>query len=274
MARDCTRSLTPFAATATALFLVGFAAPFLAWAQSSSASDVIQLITGEGKVTLQTSEDSSCSATSTNHAVAVAVGSHCSSFGTSADLPASLYIKIAADKITFRNAGKSYVIRDASVVASAHGLFAPVRDMMQRQSELGHKMSDLGTSESASARAYASAKVAVPDMTADFQRVEADAKRLSTEGGTQSELSELQSELSELQGRISEAQAEASEAARMSEEGSASSEQMRAMDEEMKAMSQQMSVWSRQGEDAAVQAARQVKALLDQAIASGAAKPE
>jgi hypothetical protein len=274
MNRISMRNLMQLAATAAALVLAASAAPFLAHAQSGS-EDLIQLVTGEGKVTLHTSEDSFCTATSNGHAIAAAVGNRCSSFGTSADLPVPLYVKIAVDEITFRDEGKNYVIRDASVISSARALFVPLRDVMQRQVDLGHQMGDLGASESASARAYAPAKVSVPDLTADFEKVEADAKRLSIEGGTQSELSELQSELSELQSRISEAQSEASEAeSRTSEQQSQVSEQTSAISERMKAMSEQMKVWSSQGHEAAEQAAWQVKVLLDQAIASGVAKPE
>ncbi|MGC2314467.1 MAG: hypothetical protein WA516_17595, partial [Candidatus Acidiferrales bacterium] len=209
MTKNWTRNLKQLAATAATLVLVASTAPFLAHAQSSSANDVIQVVTGEGKVTLHTSEDSFCTATSSGQALAVAIADRCSAFGTSADLPAPLYVKIVADKITFRENGTSYVIRDASVVSSARALFSPLGDLMQRQVDLGHQMGDLGASESASARAYGPAKVSVPDLTADFDKVEADAKRLSVAGGTQSELSELQSELSELQSRISEVQSEA-----------------------------------------------------------------
>jgi chemotaxis protein histidine kinase CheA len=275
MNRISMRNRMPFAATATALLLAASAAPFLAHAQSSSANDVIQLVTGEGSVKLQTSEDSFCTATSSGQAIAVSVGDRCSSFGTSADIPAPLYVKIAGDQMTFRDGGRSYVVRDASVISSARVLFAPFRDITQRQSDLGRQMGDLGASERESAHAYQPPKVNFPDLTADFQKVEADAKRLSAEGGTQSQLSELQSELSELQNRISEMQAQASEeAARVSEQKSQSSLQMETMSQQMNALSEQMKTWSRQGEDAALQAAKQVKMLLDQAIANGAAKPE
>ncbi|MFZ0639886.1 MAG: hypothetical protein WA020_13630 [Candidatus Acidiferrales bacterium] len=276
MTKNWTRKLAQLAAAAAAILLAASVAPFLVHAQSGSADDVIQLVTGEAKASLHTSENSFCSTTSTGRAVAVAVGDRCSSFGTSADLPVPLYVKITAGEITFREDGTSYVIRDASVISSARALFSPVRDLMQRQVDLGHQMGDLGASESASAHAYGPAKVNVPDLTADFEKVEADAKRLSVEGGTQSGLSGLQSELSELQNRISEVQSEASEAeSRISEQRSElSREKVRAMDEQMKAMSAQMKVWSSQGHEAAEQAAQQVKTLLDQAIANGIAKPE
>ena len=284
------------AAAGAAILLAAFTAPFLAHAQSNSASDVIQLVTGDRSVKLYTSSDSFCTAGSTGHALAVAVGDRCSSFGTSADLPESLYVKITADAVNFRSGGNSYAIRDASVVSSARALFAPVRDIMERQVDLGRQMSDLGKSESNSAARYSPAKLTVPDLTADFEKVEADAKRLSVQGGTQSELSELQSEISELQSRISEAQSAVSEAESrlseqtaqmdsqikamdeqmkaMSQQSAQLDSQMKAMDEQMKAMSEQMNVWSRQGHDAAVRAAQQLGTLLEQAIASGAAKKE
>lgn len=262
-------------AAAAALVLAVFAAPSMARAQSGDAKDIIQLITGEGSVKLQTSSDSFCTASSADHAIAVAVGGRCSSFATSVDLPADLYVRIAGDQLTFRDGRQSYVIRDASLITSARALFAPVRDMMQGESDLGHRMSDLGARERATVPQYLPAKVTIPDLSADFEKVEADAKRLSAEGGTQSELSNLQSELSELQSRVAELQSQASEEkSRLEEQRSGLDSQMQAMGKEMEAMSQQMSAWSRQGEEAAVQAAQRVKELLDRAIANGTAKPE
>jgi hypothetical protein len=277
MTKNRARSLTQLAATAAALVLAASAAPFLAHAQSSSATEVIQLVTGEGSVKLEASEDSFCTATSSDHAIAVSVGNRCSSFGTSADVPAPLYVKIAGDRITFREAAKTYVVRDASTIARARELFAPVVLALSQETFLSAAESDLGRKESEAGRDYSPAqvRVSVPDLSAEFQKVEADAKRLSAEGGTQSQLSELQSELGELQSRISEVQAQASEdAARISEEKSQSSLQMDAMSQQMSAMSEQMKTWSSKGHEDAEQAARQVKVLLDQAVANGLAKPE
>lgn len=268
------------AMTVAAAFLGFCCAPFAVQAQSSPPIDTIQLITGGGKVRLETAQgasQSSCSTTSTDHAVAVAVavGGHCSSFGTSADVPEALYVKIAEDKLMFREGGKSYVVRDAAVIDGARGLFAPVREMMSRQADLGQQMRDLGARERTSVPPYTPARVNVPDLNSDFQKVEADAKRLSVGGGTQSELSELQSELSELQSRISEVESEASaERAERDAEKSELNSQMSSMNAQMKDMNEQMNAWGRQGQDVAIEAVRQVKALLDRAVANGTAKPE
>lgn len=270
--------LTFVTATAAAVVLGFCWMPFAVHAQSTDSNDTIQLITGGGKVTLQTAEgrsNSTCTTTSTDHAVAVAVDGRCSSFGTPADLPEHFYVKITGDKLTFRDGGKNYVVRDASVIDGTRALFAPVRDLMRRQYDLSQEMRDAEARERTAVPRYVPAKVSVPDLNADFQKVEADAKRLSAEGGTQSELSELQSELSELQSRISAAQSRASEAeSQLSEQKSELSQEMSAMGEQTNTMSAQMSAWSKQGEEATVQAARDVKAFLDQAIANGIAKPE
>ncbi|HXW54263.1 MAG TPA: hypothetical protein VEJ67_00850 [Candidatus Cybelea sp.] len=266
-----------FSVVAAAMLLAASAAPLLVHAQASDSSDTIILVTGESKVRLQTSPNDSCTATTSGgHALAIAIGGRCSSFATSADIPASLYVKITPDKITFREGGRSYVLTDAVTIARAREPFASVREMMQKQSGLGHEMSALGVRERDASLAYKPARVSVPDLSAAFQKVEADAKRLSAEGATESELSALQSEISELQSRISEAESQASEAeSGLSDQRSQLSDhQMRTMSEEMNEMSQQMKAWSGQGEEAAEQAARRVKALLDQAITDGIAKQE
>lgn len=274
------RKLTFVVATAAAVVLSFCCMPFAVQAQSNPSSDTIQLITGGGKATLQTAEgrsNSTCTTTSTDHAVAVAVGGRCSSFGTSADLPEHFYVKIVGDALTFHEGGRSYVVRDASVVASARELFEPVRKAMQKQAEMGRQMSEseLGASERQTSVDFRESRVMIPDLSAEFQKVEADARRLSAEGGTQSELSELQSELSKLQGRISELQSEASEEkSRADEQRSELNSQMTVANERMQAASAQMKVWSNQGEEATVQAVQNVKAFLDQSIANGAAKQE
>ncbi|HEV2420772.1 MAG TPA: hypothetical protein VGS59_03600 [Candidatus Acidoferrales bacterium] len=263
-------------ATMAVAMVLAVTAPLLVHAQSA-ADETLLLITGESKVTLRTSPNNVCTATTSGdaRALAIALGSRCVSFSTSADIPPSLYVKIAPDRITFREEGKSYVVRDAGSVARARELFSPVRDLMQKQSQVGHPVNGLGARERDRSGNFSPARVSVPDLSAEFQKVEADAKRLSVEGGTQSELRELQSELSELQSRISELQSAASEQeSRVSGEKSLLSAQMAAMSLDMQAMSEQIKVWSGQGEEAAEQTARQLKSFLDQAIASGVAKPE
>ncbi len=264
-----------FTATVSAMLLAAFAAPFLAHAQSDSANDVIQLVTGEGRVTLRTSANNFCTATSSGQALAIAIAGRCSSFGTSADIPRSLDVKITTGRIVFRNGRQSYVIHDAAAIQSARDLFAPVAEAMAKQSDLGRQMSELGPKERLQGLDLSEAKVKIPDLSADIQKVEADAKRLSSEGATPSALAQLQSEIAQLQSRIAEAQSRAGDdqselAARQSE----FSGRMALMGKQMEAMGDEMKIMGQQGEEAAEQASRQLSALLDQAIASGIAKPE
>lgn len=276
------KSLMRFAVAGAAVLVAVSIAPFLAraQAQSKNANDTITLITGAGKVDLGASRGS-CSATADGErAIIVAVGGNCWAWTGASELPRSLYVKIAPDEITFRDGGRTYVIRDAATIARARGLFVPVEDAMHRQSERGRQMGDLRSTQK---RAPAdevgvdssSARIHIPDMSADFDRIEAKAKRLSKEGGTGSDLSELQSELSELQGRVSDLQSESNEKrSRVAEQRSEWGAQLSAMGAQMAVMGKQMSVMGRQGEETTAQAARQVKALLDQAVTSGIATPE
>lgn len=273
-----------FTTVAAAMLFAASTAPFPAHAQVqaqskyASSGDTIVLLTGQRNAHLAI-DGSTCTATSSGNssasAIVIAVDGRCLCWTTSSAVPWPLNLKITADKVTFRDNGKSYVIRDTSAVANARELFGPVRAVIEKQADMGRKMSDLGANERATTRQFIPANISVPDMTAEFQKVEADAKRLSAQGGTQSELSELQSELSELQSRISELQSEASEEeSHRSHQESELNSQMSAMSEELRARSAQMKVWSSEGEEATVQAARQIRLFLDQAVASGIAKPE
>ena len=285
MKKSSTKSLTRLAAAA-AIVMATSVAPFLARAQAQSkhGNDTITLITGAGKVDLGTSRRS-CSATADGErAIIVAVGGNCWAWTGASELPRSLYVKIASGEISFRKGGRSYIIRDAATIERARELFVPVENAMHRQSEVGRQMSDLRSTQVRThgeevAENSSAARIYVPDMSADFERIEAEAKRLSEEGGTRSDLSELQSELSELQSRVSDLQSESNEkrshaAELRSQRGTQLSAQLNEMGAQLAMMGKQMSVMGRQGEETAAQAARQVKELLDQAVTSGIATPE
>lgn len=266
-----------FTMVAAAMLFTAAAASLPAYAQVEAQSkyagsgDTIVLLTGQRNAHL-TIDGSTCTATSSGNsrtsAIVMAVDGSCWCWATSAAIPWPLDLKIMPDEISFRNGGRTYVIRNSETVRRAHDIFAPVRDAIQKQADRGRQMNELSTREQGTTASFSEARVSVPDLSAEFHKVEAEAKRLSAEGGTQSELSELQSDLSELQGRISELQSEAT--GQRSEIATWKSE----LSSQMSAMSEEMSVQSSQGEKAAEQAARQVKELLDQAVANGVAKPE
>lgn len=275
MSKLSTPTFTRFTAVTAALFFASCALPFLAHAQSGSASDVIQLAVGEGKVTLRASsttlhpsENSVCTTTSDGLAIAVAIGGECSSFSTSVDLPAPLYVKITADSITFRESDKTYEISDAATVNRARSLFAPIEGLVHQQRELGDQQRLLGKKQRDLGEQQHGVKVNVPDMSSDFAKVEADAKRLSTEGGTQSELGDLQSELGDLQSRLGDLQSQAGDAqSKLGDQQSVLGDQQSALGDKQSALGDRESELSGQ-------VARQLKDMLDQSISSGSAKPE
>lgn len=256
---------------AAAAILFVAATAFVAHAQSIASNTITLVTNGEGRVNLHVSgEGNFCNATtSADHAVGISIGDDlCEAWDTTSDTPASLYVKIAPDKISFRRGGKSYVIRDAGTVKRARDLFSPMEEVAQKQSELGKQQRGLGSKQRDFGRQQREVKVKVPDMSADIQRLEGDAKRLNTEGGTQSELGELQSKLGELQSRLGELQSQAGE------EQSKLGEQQSLLGEQQSTLGEQQSELGEREGQMAEDAAKQVKALLDQAIANGTAKAE
>lgn len=271
-----------FAPVAATIVLVAGSAALFADTQAQSSKDVsasstIVLLTGDHSVHLSAGTGTCTANTGDGNgvsALAISEDGRNWCWTTYSAIPSPLDVRITPDQIAFRHDARTYVIRDASTVASARELFAPVHDAMEKQADSRRRMDQLRLRDGSSP-SFSEMRVSVPDLTTEFQKVEADAKRLSFEGGTQLELSELQSELSELQGRISELESEASE--RKSEfeaQKGALNSQMSAMGLQIRAMSEEMQVWSSNGEKAAEQAARGLKSLLDQAIASGIAKEE
>lgn len=261
-------------------------APLLTGAQGDSSRGTVSLITGEGNLELSRG-DSRCTATSTgtgdsDRAIVIAADDNCSAWTTSSPIPRALSVRIADDKITFRENGRWYAIHDADTIQRAREIVEPVREGARKQEELGHRMSDLGGGMRdvggqmrGAAWSDQRKKIKIPDMTEDFKRVEAESKRLSEEGGTQDELSELQSDLSELQGQLSELESEASEVkSDFSEREANLNDQMAAMSRNMNAMSRQMRAMSSETQGAAEKAARQMKDLLDRAKANGLARAE
>jgi len=281
MKKIVTRNWTRFGSAAAAILLGVGAMPLLARAQVEAQSQsykdttgTIVLLTGEHDVRLSVGR-SSCTATTDGGGmpvIVIAQDGRCLCWAASSSIPTPLDVKITSTQITFRHDARTYLIRDASAIASARQLFAPVSDAMRSQADVAHRMNSLRATELQTSRSFDETRVSVPNLTAEFERVEADAKHLSIEGATQSELSELQSELSDLQSRISELQSAAS--VEIGAEKSEMSDRMNSMSFRMHAMGEQMESWNGQGEKAAEEAARQLKSLLDQAIASGIAKPE
>jgi beta-lactamase regulating signal transducer with metallopeptidase domain len=175
--------------------------------------------------------------------------------------------KISGDFIYFERDGKYYVIRDEATIKRALDLFAPMQDLERKQEELGKQQEALGEQQEALGQKMEEVKVSVPDMSADLDRVREKIKQLGA-GGTQEELGELQSEIGELQSRIGELQSQAGR--RQSEVGRQQGDLGRKQGE----LGRKQGEIGRQQGELSKKATREMKPLLDDAIARGLAKPE
>lgn len=259
------------AATTIILGICGTLA--IAQAQANHANDTFMVASrSDGRrvdMHVEGRGDHCWATTSDDHGVGIAMGDNkCELWDEDVDDEASLYAKVAPDKITFRINGKSYTVDDSDTVKRARGLFDPLVSIEEQQSALGARQRGLGEKQRELGRQQREVKVKVPDMGADIQKVEAEAKRLNTQGGTQSELGDLQSELGELQSRLGDLQSQAGE--QQSKVGDQQSE----LGDRQSALGDQQSELGDKSEHMAKDLAEKVREMLTQAIQNGTAKPE
>jgi beta-lactamase regulating signal transducer with metallopeptidase domain len=199
----------------------------------------------------------------------ISVSGDSESYGT--DHPSEfvefLQEKISGDFIWFRRDGKSYVIRDAATIKRAKDFFAAVQELDKKQEELGKQQQALGDKQEALGKQQEEIHVQIPDMTEDLRKLEAELKKLGA-SGTQEDLGRIQGEIGELQSRLGELQSVAGE-----EQGKMGEKQGELGEQQGKLGELQGELGRRQ-EQIFKDASRQMKALIDDAIAHGLAKPE
>lgn len=262
--------------TATALSVLLMGCSFLAAsAQTSSkyANDTFTVIsrTDHGPVHVHLrGEGNHCwASTSDDRNVAISMGDNlCTSSAQDVPDEALMYARVMPAKISFRMNGKAYSISDPNTVKTARSLFDPLASIAAQQAELGAKQRALGEQQRELGSRQRQVKVKVPDMSADFQKVEAEAKRLSSQGATQSQLGDLQSELGDLQSRIGDLQSTAGD------EQSTIGDQQSKLGDQQSDLGDQQSELGQKSETLAVGIADKLHQMLQQAVNSGAAKPE
>jgi hypothetical protein len=271
MSKNWTRNSKPFAAAAAALLLGAFAPGNVrAQAQSSAKyanSTITVATTANGDDSLHFS-GAGCSLTLSGVAIVVDIDGNCWGWNRGANVPRGVWLRIAPDKISFRQDDKNYVITDAGTVKRVRDMCSPLLDLFAQENALGDRERGLGEEQRGLGEQQRDVRVSVPDMSADFAKVEADAKRLSAEGGTQDQMSELQSELSELQSRMSELQSQASE------QQSKLSDQQSVLSDQQSAFSDQQSSLADRAKRLAPGVAEKVRDILSQSIQNGTAKSE
>ena len=192
----------------------------------------------------------------------------------------SLRRSFSGDFIWFIRGGKAYIIRDAATIKQAMDFFAPAQALGRQQEELGKQQEALGAQQEAlGAKQEAlgeqmeKVRVKIPDLTAELQKLEAELKQMGSDG-TQDELGRIQEKIGEIQSRIGELQSQAGEKqSELGEKQGALGEEQGKLGEQQGKLGEMQGKLGEQQEVASRKASREMKKLLDQAVASGLAKP-
>jgi beta-lactamase regulating signal transducer with metallopeptidase domain len=174
---------------------------------------------------------------------------------------------IAGDFIWFQRDEKSYVIRDQATIDRARKLWAPQDEIGKKQEELGKQEEALGKQQEELGAKMEQIHVNVPDMTAELDKLKAELKKLSA-GATAEQIGDVQSEIGDLQSKIGDIQSKAGD------QQSRLGEQMSALGEKQGKLGEEQGKLGEQQGRLAQEASRQMKQLLDEAIAKGTAQPE
>ena len=182
----------------------------------------------------------------------------------------SLQTKIQGDFIWFERDGKSYVISDQATVDRVKKLFEPENNLGKAQEDAAKQQEAFQKQIQDAVHQIQETRVKLPDFTADMQKLEETMKKLRADGGTMAEIGQLQREMAELQSRIAEVQASG-----WLDQGRRDFAQREGeMGRQLGEFARQQAELARQQVESAREAQRQLKELLDDAIARGLAKPE
>ena len=110
-------------------------------------------------------------------------------------------------------------------------------------------------------------RVQIPDMTEDLRKLEAELKALGTIG-SEEDLGRIQEKIGDLQSKLGDLQSKAGE-----EQGKLG-EQQGKLGEQQGKLGEQQGELGRQEEQIFKRASRQMKSLIDDAVAHGLANPE
>jgi beta-lactamase regulating signal transducer with metallopeptidase domain len=215
-----------------------------------------------------------------NSAVSVASNGLTISSDGNSDVANSLRRSFSGDFIWFIHDGKAYIIRDPATVKQAIDFFAPTQELGRQQEALGRQQEALGVQQEAlGAKQEAlgeqmeKVRVKIPDLTAELQKLQADLKKLGADG-TQDDLGRIQEKIGEIQSRIGDLQSKAGEAqAKLGDKQGALGEEQGKLGEQQGKLGEMQGKLGEQQAATSRKASREVKKLLEQAIASGLAKP-
>lgn len=176
--------------------------------------------------------------------------------------------KISGDFIWFERDEKSYIITDPAFIAKAKALFAPEEALAKQQDELGRQQEALGKQQEALGNRMEDVKVKIRDIAPQLEEVRGHLKELQASGATQRDLGRVQEQLGELQRRVGEFQRDAGV------QQSAIGRQQGQLGRQQGELGRRQGELGRQQGEIARKASRELRAMFDDAIAKGVAKPE
>jgi beta-lactamase regulating signal transducer with metallopeptidase domain len=180
----------------------------------------------------------------------------------------SLRGKITGDFIWFERDEKSYVIRDPATLDRAKKLWEPQQDLGNSQETYAKQQEELRKAEDELRQKMEAIRLKVPDLSVDLEKLKADVRKLNESGATMEQFGDLQREIGELQRRLGEINWDA--VRQQTQLGMQQGDLGRKMGE----LGRQQGEIARRQVERARQAAREMKELLDDAIARGLAQPE
>lgn len=175
---------------------------------------------------------------------------------------------IKSDFIWFERDEKSYVITDPAFLARITALFAPQEELSKQQDALGRQQDELGRQMDALGEQLEKVKVQVPDIRPQLERIRLRLKELQDSGATQSELGRVQSQVGELQSQIGRLQSVAGR------QQSVIGHQQGELGRKQGELGRRQGELGRKQGELARQASRELRAMFDEAIGKGIAKPE
>jgi beta-lactamase regulating signal transducer with metallopeptidase domain len=174
---------------------------------------------------------------------------------------------ILGDFIWFQREGKSYIIHNQATVDRAKGFWAPQEELGKKQEALGARQEALGRQQEELGAKMEQIQVKVPDMTEELEKLKTQLKQLNS-SATMEQVGEVQSAIGELQSKLGDLQSQAGD------QQSKLGDEMGVLGEQQGRLGEQQGELGRQQGEAAEQATREMKQLLDEAIARGSAQPE
>jgi beta-lactamase regulating signal transducer with metallopeptidase domain len=178
--------------------------------------------------------------------------------------------RLRGDSIWFERDGKQYVINDPALAAQAREFFKPMGEMGRQQGELGKQQAELGREQGKLGMMQAEASVPMPDMSAEIKALEAELKAIQEQTGkefSQEDMARLQAKIGEMQGKFSSVQAN------IAVKQSGFGEKQAALGAQQAELGKKQAELGKQQEKLSKEAQSKMKALIDEAVKNGKAKP-